>query len=371
MPDGLDQINVTTRRYIRTTPALVDGVFNQDPLNFMLRQNLKEDWNGGSSINENFIYDTQHGGAYAKGKTFNVTQKQTEQQMRWDPKYMQVSVPLYMEDIRVLNKGGLAAVKLLKSRVDQAYMSLGAFVSIATYLPGTGAGYTANISGLAEAISDGVAASWNGVVYPTYGQCTRALYNGAISSPAPTDLAGGALEYDTLDAAYYAVFFGSGDYEPNVVITTARGFSLLKAKFQTQQRFQDTKLEAPVGFRGMTFNGATVLASRYCPGSHLTNPAGAGTNDPIAVEYLKETSNGAIVAYPQGGLTATTGESLFILNARKEFLHYYVDTDPIFGGGFRDFIPAGNNTILVGQVLLAHQLTLHPRYHNSLFDFAS
>jgi hypothetical protein len=113
-----------------------------------------------------------------------------------------------------------------------------------------------------------------------------------------------------------------------------------------------------------------MVASRYCPGQYMTGPAGAGTADPVATTYLSETSNGSVTAYPNGNLS-TNRESLFILNCRKPFLNYYVSNDPTFGGGFRDFIPSAGNTILVGQVLLAHQLTVHPRYHKQIYGFAS
>lgn len=372
MPDNLSQINVTTRRYIRKQPALVDAIYNQDPLNQEMRGALREDFAGGSTINENFIYGSMIGGGYAKGKNFNVAQKQTEQQLRFDIKFTEVAVPLYAEDIQVLNKGELAAVKLLRARIDEAFMALGAFVSIGTYLNGLQAGYTTNISGLAEALNDGTHVSWDNNTYPTYGTLTRATYSPSLNS-VPLNLAGAALEYDTLDQQYMSAFYGSGQYEPNRVITTPVGFSYLKSKFQTQQRFQDTKVDggiANVGFRGLSFNGAVVLASRYCPGSYMTGPAGAGTADNVATTYLTETSNGAVTAYPVGAL-GNTGESLFILNCRKPWFNYYVSDDPVYGGGFRDFIPAANNTTLVGLVLLAHQLTLHPRYHRQIFGFSA
>ncbi len=372
MPDNLDQINVTTRRYIRTNPALVDNVYNQDALNYYLRQNLKEDYTGGSTINENFIYASMIGGGYQKGKNFNVTQRQTEQQLRWDMKTTEVAVPLYQEDIQVLNKGPLAAVKLIKARVDEAYMSLGAFTSIATYLNGQNAGYVPNVNGLAEALNDGSTQSWDGNLYTTYGGLTRATYSPALNT-TPLNLANGSLEYNTLDQKYMSVFYGSGDYEPNLLVTTPTGFSYLKSKYQTQQRFQDVKLNVGVGFRGLAFNGATVVASRYCPGSYLIGPSGAGTADTVATTYLTETSNGAVTVYPAGNLnqSSAASESLFILNARKPFLNYYVSNDPTFGGGFRDFIPSANNTILVGLVLLAHNLTVQPRYHAQIYGFRS
>lgn len=371
MPDNLDQINVTTRRYIRMNPGLVDNIFNQDPLNYFLRQSLREDFTGGSTINEDFLYASLIGGGYLKGKTFNITQRQTEQQLRFDLKFQQVSVPLYQEDIQVLNKGDLAAIKLLKARVDQGYMAVGAFASIATYLNGINANFTPGPNGLAEALNDGVVASWDGNTYPLYGGLTRATYAPSLTT-VPVNLAGGTIEYDTVDQGYTDAFYGSGEYEPNLIVMTPRGFSYLKSKFQTQQRFQDTKLEVGVGFRGLAFNGATVVASRYCPGSYITGLQ-TGAQDQAAVTYLTETSNGAVVTYPVGNLNpgGKMSEAMFILNARKPFLNYYVSTDPQFGGGFRDFIPTANSTVIVGQVLLAHNLTVHPRYHKQIYGFAS
>ena len=233
----------------------------------------------------------------------------------------------------MFNKGPLAAVKLLKSRIDEGYMSAGAFVSILTYLNGVNAGYTSNINGLAEALNDGSTASWDGNTYTTYGGLTRATYSPSLNS-TPTAVSG-SIQYDTVDQQYMNAFYGSGQYEPNLIVTTPIGFSYLKSKFQTQQRFQDTRLEVGVGFRGLSFNGATVVASRYCPGSYLTGPAGVGTADPVATTVLSEMSSpggGApsVTAYPVGSL-GNSGESLWILNARKPFLNYYVSNDPTFG----------------------------------------
>ena len=117
MPDGLDQINVFTRRLISTEPEIYDNLFNHDGLTYMLRNSFKKDFGGGSTINENFLYDVLPGGFYQKGKKFNVKQKQTEQQLRFDMKYVEVAVTLYAEDIQVLNRGPLAVTKLIKARV--------------------------------------------------------------------------------------------------------------------------------------------------------------------------------------------------------------------------------------------------------------
>ncbi len=347
-------------------PQVVDNIFNQDPLNYYLRETLNESFTGGSLIQEDFLYQGMIGAPYLKGKNFNIAQRQIEQGLQFNLKFSQVSVPFYQEDIQVINKGPLAAVKLIKERVDAAYMTLGANTSLLTYFPSNVTNYTANINGLAEALNDGSTASWDGNTYSTYGGLTRATYSPSLNS-IPVNVAG-PISYNAIDLQYYNAFFGSGTYEPNLMVTTPKGFSYIKSNFQTQQRFQDATLNFGVGFRGMTFNGATVVAGRYVPGSYLT--ASSGTADPIAVQVLTEMTGGAVTSYPSGSIS-TNGETLWILNARRPFMNYYVSNDGMFGGGFRDFVPAANNTTIVGQVLLAHQITINPRYHIQMYNFTS
>ncbi len=366
--DLANQITVTTRRYIRTKPAaLVDNLYNQDALNYYLKKNLREDWGGGSLIQETFLASSMIGAPYLKGKNFNLTQRQNERPLQFDIKTSQVAVPIFEEDIRVFNTGPLAVINLLKSRVNEAYMTLGEMTSFLTYLNGIQAGYTPNINGLAEALNDGTTQAWDGNTYPTYGGLTRATFSPTISS-TPLNAGGGQIEYNVVDQKYMSVFYGAGQYEPNLCVTTPTGFSYFKSKFQTQQRFQDTKLEVGVGFRGLQFNGATVVATRLAPGSYLTNST-AGQQDQVVTTILTEMFNGVSTNYPTGNL-GTTGETFWILNARKPFLNYYVSKDQIFGGGFRDFIPAAGTTLLAGMVFLAHQLTVHPRYSTYIYNFA-
>lgn len=366
--DVASQLTVTTRRFIRESPAaLVDNVYNQDALNFYLKKNLKEDWGGGSVIQETFLASSMIGAPYLKGKNFNLTQRQNERPLQFDIKTSQVAVPIFEEDIRVFNLGPLAVINLLKARVSQAYMTLGEMTSFLTYMNGLQAGYTPNLNGLAEALNDGVTQAWDGQTYPLYGGLTRTAFAPAISS-TPLNAAGAQIEYNTVDQKYMSVFFGAGQYEPNLCVTTPVGFSYFKSKFQTQQRFQDTKLEVGVGFRGLQFNGSTVVATRLAPGSYLTAGVG-GVQDPVVGTILTELFNGVATTYPQGNIS-TTGETFWILNARKPWLNYYVSKDAIWGGGFRDFIPAAGTTLLAGMVFLAHQLTVHPRYHTYIYNFA-
>ena len=359
MPDNLDQLNVSTKRYVRSRPKLVDNLFQNDPLAAFAKANLKEDFDGGRLIAENFWYGNLIGGAYAPGQNFDTSQPQIEQQAQFGIKFLEVGVTLSKEEIQVLNKGPQQIFSILDSRMNNAYITAGAFLSIAMYLQGQDAGYTLSVNGLTEALSDGTTNSWNGNTYPTYGGLTR---NTSPIGPAlnskPTSVA--SLQYSTLEEVYTDACVGVGEFEPNKIITTFKGYSYLKEQFQTQQRFNDTQ-DGQFGFNAMKFNNAVVLKSRYAPGTFLN-----GTADPVAVTYLTQTSKGAVTAYPN-----STGESLWILNARKPFFNFYMTNDEEYGLGFTGFKVAQQNTSIVGQILLAYNVTFNPRYHRLIYGFTA
>ena len=50
----LTQIDVATKRYIRNTPKLIDLVFQEGPLVAYAKKNIREDYDGGRFIGENF-----------------------------------------------------------------------------------------------------------------------------------------------------------------------------------------------------------------------------------------------------------------------------------------------------------------------------
>jgi len=318
-----------------------------------LKLNVRDDFEGGTLIQEGFIYDGLIGGAYAKGKEFDISEKQVEQAMQFQLKFHEVAVTMSKEDIQVLNKGPMAVFRLIDSRMQVAYMTLGAQLAISLYLNGQRAGYTAMINGLAEALNDNSTASWDGSTYTTYGGITRGGAVGTSLNSIPTNVAG-TIEYNTLEETFGAATFGN--IEPNLGVTTVLGYSYIKEKFQTQQRFNDTQ-DIAIGFNGLKFNTATIIKSRYAPGTAIS-----GTTDPIVVSFLKQSSANVVVAYP-----TMTSETLFWINARKPYLCFYISDDPEFGFGFTGFKPAQGNTKVSGQALAAVEMTVQPRYHKQLY----
>lgn len=357
----LEAITVATHRYIRENPALIDATFQSDPFLAYLRQNTKQEYDGGYEINEPFLYRSMVGGAYAAGKEFDITEQQVEQSTQFNLKHHEVNVTFGLEDIRVLNVGPARAFSLVKSRMSDAYMTMGMGLAVELYLNGIRAGYTAMMAGLAEALNDNGTVSWDNNTYASYGRISRAAVAPALNS-VPINV-NGAITYQRLSTSYAAASYGS--IIPNLGITTPTGLVYIKNHFQPQQRFETVNPD--IGFRGVQFEGAMIMTSRYCPGSYLF--AGAGTGDANVVQWLSQSSMGAITAYPTPAVSAS--ECLFWLNARKPYVHFYVTKDPMFGFGFSGFKWAAANTKVAGQVFASTQLTVSPRYHTQIYGFTS
>jgi hypothetical protein len=396
MPDIANQLTVTTRRYIDTNPELRDLVFNHDPTMSMIGENCHEEVGGGLNWNDNIEYDVQDGGPYSKGQDLPADQRQIEQALQFTPRFNVIMIPFYMEDIRVFNVNGdpTQVVSLIAERTDAAFVQMGAQTALQRYLQGQTASYVKFPNGLLEASSDGVNAGWDGNAYPVYGTLTRSLYGGRMVAPKPTNVAGGSFTLPLLEGLYQSVNFGSGKYEPNVITTTPTGYGIIRNNYQTQQRFQNVTT-AKGGFRGLEYNGATIFASRYAPGSYLMNPPSGtsptipttvpnsnGTNDRVAVRMFQYATGGQVAAYPAplamfgngaGGGSSIFGETLWVENIRKPMVKYRTSRQKPFNGSLDEngFIPSAGNTKLVGKVLLAHNFSILPGYVTYMYNFQS
>ncbi len=404
MPDIATQLSVTTRRYIDGNPELRDLVFQHDPTMSMIGENCHEEVGGGLNWNDNIEYDVQDGGPYSKGQDLPADQRQIEQALQFVPKFNTIMIPFYKEDIRVFNVAGdaTAIINLVTERVDSAFVQLGAQTAIQRYLQGQSANYVKFPNGMLEAISDGIHNGWDGNTYPVYGTLTRSLLGGRMLSPAPYNFAGANITLPIMEQLYQSVNFGSGKYECNVITTTPTGYGYIRNNYQTQQRFQNVTV-GKAGFRGLEYNGAVIMASRYAPGSYMMNPSGGGssttpatvpntngTNDRVAVRMFQYASAGAVSGYPApaamwgngagaagSGKDANNnpvfGETIFFENIRKPMVKYRTSKSKPFDGSLDDdgFIPSAGNTKLVGKVLLAHNYTFLPGYFCYGFNFQS
>lgn len=338
----LDPVNTIAVK--RIIPGVVDLVFKNDPLLAFLRRNCLMRYEGGPSWQENFQYGITDVLAYAPGDTFPVTQRQLATGTTVTPRYYASVVSAFIEKIKIEMNGPQAVFDYVDLLLQNAAQSMSAQLAVDAYKYGQNLGTdrSLKLNGLAEALSDGTTASYDGNTYTTYLGLTRndANISGALNSPMTSPAASQTtITYPILEQAWNSVVVGQEI--PDLMVTTNLGMSYLKMAFQSQQRFEGTTQD--FGFQGIKFNGSTILQSQYAPGA-----ATAGTEEAAHL-----------------GVSALSGETLWFLNTK--FLRFYVSTDPLFGFGFTGFLPAQNNSVVVGRYHFSGNLTCTgPRYSRVL-----
>jgi len=344
----LDPVNtIATKRIV---PGVVDLVFKNDPLLAFFRRNSLQRYEGGPSWQENFMYGISNVAAYQPGDTFDISQVQLATGATVTPRYYNVPVPAYLEKIKIEMNGPQAVFDYVDLLLQNAALTMSARLAVDAYKFGQNQGTdrTLFINGLEEALNDGTNAGPSGNIFANYLTLTRndANIGSSLNSPmtGPAANVGGALSYPTLEQAYNSVVVGQET--PDLLVTTNLGLSFIKMVFQSQQRFESS--DQDFGFRGIKFNGSIIVQSQYAPGSAT----------PSSQESAKL------------GISALAGETLWILNTK--YFRFYVSTDPLYGFGFTGFIPAQNNSVVVGHYRFSGNLTCTgPRYSRVLFGITA
>lgn len=340
----LDPVNTIAVK--RIVPGVVDNIFKNSPLLAYFRKNSLREYAGGPSWQENFLYNTLKVAAYAPGDSFDITQRQIATGGTVTPRYYNVPVPAYIEKLKIEMNGPQAVFDYIDLLMQAAALTMSATLAIDLYQHGQNQGTdrSLRINGLDEALSDGTTSGFNAQAYSAYLTLTRndANIGAALNSPmtGPAANVNGAISYPTVEQAWQSVVVGGE--EPDLIVTTNLGLSYLKMAFQAQQRFETSTPE--FGFRGISFNGSKIFADQYAPGTRT-----------------------ALINETDIGYTAVAGgETLWILNTKT--FRFYLSTDPLFGFGFTGFMPAQNNSVVVGHYKFCGGFTcVAPRYSRYLF----
>lgn len=325
----LSVVNTVTQKKI--LPGITDGVFRNSPLLAYLKQNSLEEYDGGPSWQENFLFDVMNAQAYTPGETFDTDSVQVATGATVTPRYYTVPVSALTEKIRVELAGDRAAFDYIQLLMQTAALTMSALLTNDLYRDGQASGRTKKINGLDEALNDGSVNGFQGSSFSNYLTVPRSSVNAALNSPMTGPSAAlAALSYGKLEQAFSSVTIGSE--APNLIIVTNLGWSYFKQQFQPQQRFEE--IDPDFGFHTFKFNGAKVVADQYCP----------GTRTATAVDTK--------VGYS----TVSAGETMWFLNTN--YLRFYVSTDPQYGFGFVDFVPAQNTSVVVGHYRFAGGFTV-------------
>jgi hypothetical protein len=387
---NIDELNSTT--LFEIWPRTVkDNYFLGSPLLAYIRDHCLVPFRGGSFMQNTFLYQPMIGKAYQTGDTFNIQKQTTLAATRFDMKTYEVSVPEFLEDIEITNKGPLAVFSRVKSDLQNAIMTLNAQIAIAFNRHGQAAGGAVldnrvkEINGFSEALNDGVTNSWDGNVFVTYGAQLR---NGAIGSALNSipiwmgDQAGnpGMITYAALEEMYQSASINSatpgGSGEPDLGACNKAAYAYAKERMQVQQRF-DQERDPIWGMVGWRFNSAMILKDDYFPSLKY------GVNNPFLGNYLTAafTSSAAPAAASNlpAGITVNPAEVFAFFNTRasgrgddEKNLLFRVSDSALFGGGFTGFKPAQDSTKVVGQVLLGCNAEFPScRLHNHAYGINS
>lgn len=347
---NLDPINTATTKNIM--PGCADDFFKGDPLlEFMKKRHHV--YPGGPLIQENLLYKPMRGGAYAKGTGgFDISKRQTFTGLQFTPRYYQVSIPEYLEEVEIEVNGPTAVMSMVKTDMGNTALTMSAILAIDLYKNGQNVGgvdRTMNINGLAEVLTDGVNAQYDGNTYTSYGNQTRADLGAAIKTPAGLVAANvaGSITYRVLEHSYQSTVIGKE--HPVIGQTSNRCMGFVGENFQPHQKVDS--IEPTIGYTGIKFKQATIVESQYIPGQD-------GVNDPDIGNY------------------SGTAENFLWLNPGPEgedaYIKLRISTSPRFQFGFTGFKPAQDNTVVVGQVLFAGNVTCRAiRLQRWLFGITS
>jgi len=345
----LDDVNTTVTKEIM--PGVVDGYFKAGPLIAMMKARFTRKWIG-PQIQENFMYKPMKGGAYKKGASFDVTRRQTRTGLLFTPRYYEVNVTEFLEDIEVEMAGPRAAFSVIRTDMQQAALTISAILEIAAFHHGQalpGDDRSAELNGLEEALNDGINASIFGNTFPSYGGQTRTDVRPALTPPTGLVAANvnGPMSYRALRHSYFSTIIGNE--RPTVGLTTNRNMGFIAENFLPHQIIDTTQPE--INWPGMKFDQATIVMSQYAPGQD-------GENDPDLGNYNAAT------------------ESFYWLNFGPQgddaFIRLYIAQSSKFAFGFTGFKGAREDNQVSGQILFGGNMTVRAlRLSRAMFGFTS
>ena len=345
----LDDVNTVTTKTIM--PGVVDNFFKAGPVIAYLRSRFTRRWVG-PQIQENYMYAPMRGGAYKKGATFNITKRQTRSGMLFTPRYYEVNITEYLEDIEVEMTGPNAVFSIVKTDAAEAALTMSAILEIAIFRNGQNLGVgldrSAEINGLEEALTDGTNVTWTGATFPSYGGQTRVDVSPALNSPvglvAPSM---GGMSFRGLQHSYLSTCIGSE--HPAIGVTTNRGMGYISETFLPHQIVD--VMDPEINWPGLKFNQSKIVVSQYAPGAD-------GVNDPDLGNYL-----------------ASAGETFWWLNPGPQgddaYLRLYIAQSAKFAFGFTGFKGARDDNMVAGQILFGGNFTCRaPRLNRGLYAIA-
>lgn len=345
-PVQLDDVNTVTTKTIM--PGVVDNFFRAGPVIAYLKSRFTRKWIG-PQIQENYMYAPMKGGAYKKGATFNILKRQTRTGMLFTPRYYEVNVTEFLEDVEVEQTGPNAMFSIVKTDMAEAALTMSGILEIAIFRHGQalpGDDRSAEINGIEEAFTDGINTTFSGSTFLSYGGQDRPSVGVALNSPTGLVLpSNAATSFRTLNHSYLSTCIGAE--HPAIGVTTNRELGFISETFLPHQIVD--VVDPEINWPGLKFNQAKIVVSQYAPGQD-------GVNDPDLGNYL------------------ASGETFWWMNPGPQgddaYLRLYIAQSPKFAFGFTGFKGARDDNMVAGQILFGGNFTCRaPRLQRGLYGF--
>lgn len=261
----IEDVAATTLQH--RIPTLVDNFYVASPLFKMLDMQDRIVADGGTRVEQPFIFARGPGGSYRGFDTLDITRRRTKSLLlfEWSQYYASVS----LDGLTRLRASGVNnVIDMVDSELQSAEIGLKDDLGTDTFLDGTGNAGKA-IVGLDLALN----------TTGTYGGINRATDLEGTAIRGNRDAAGGTLILPAIQSMWGDCSFGNE--HPNLIITTQNLFDQIWNRLQPQQRFPqggNGEQLAAAGFNTIMFNNVPVVVDQRCP---------AGTLWELNTNYIK------------------------------------------------------------------------------------
>lgn len=372
-----DELNLTTRKEIYPR-VIKDNFFLDTPFLAYLRAKALVPFGGGTEMQSTFLYAPLLGGMYQKGGPgFNLTKPQTLAGTTFQPKYYEVNVTEYLEDIEVENKGPEAVFSLIDVDLRNAMTTMTEGIALVAQkhgrevVTGVAASRQGHVNGWVEALNDGKTAGWDGNYFTTYGGATRNGVVGAAINSEPywcgnQDGTTGPITFAILEETYQSCAIGRK--APDLGVGNKAVISYIKERMQPQQRFAQER-DPVFGVNGFRFNNAMILKDDLFPSKRYGQSGRAFGESFTVSNFTSPATVGANSNMPTSTL-CDPGEVFVWLNTGTWAMR--ISDSPRFGFGFTGFKPQIDGTRVAGQILAALNLQcFEPRLNKQLLGIGA
>lgn len=382
----LDELSIVTRRLIFPN-KIRDNFFlgNSPLLAYMRAKGMIRAFKGGTTIQQQFLFDAVQTDAYRAGGEFTPIRRQIIASNNFYPKFYVALLMDLLENLEVTQgDSNLNIANTLDIQVGAAISSLSARLGVMMYQHGqnvTAAGsFTATVedrslhlNGMPEALNDGVTPGYDANIWTSYGGQSRSEVGRALNSIPRWmgDINGGTrrLTYEELEAIYTGGYNGPtvGSQSPDLIITTKGVTAGIRTVLEGKQLVQSERDPYWGVIGGTKFQQALIVADEYCPGLRGADVGYGNFNTlnksvilPGAGAVYNAISPEFATTVPAAATTLTVGDTMWALNSDSWL--FDISASPLFSMGFSGWMTHPLTTRVIGRIHFAgNARCLEPR----------